>query len=597
MLHAVIMAGGTGTRFWPASRNDAPKQLLRLVGDATMLRQTLDRLGDVAPADRRLVVTNQRLVAKVREQLPELPPAAVVGEPCKRDTAPCIGLAALLVSRDDPQATMAVMPADHVIQPAEKFQAAIHQAAAMVDESPGRIVTFGIKPTYPAEIFGYIHRGTPLASRGVPAPGQPANYPPAYSPTAPQVIWQEPRLSLRGAANYDAATDRLSFDQFQIQSNTLQANAAGQIDRLSADAECNVSGALNYDLAQLSPLLRPYVGEGVQLNGREQAKFALAGRLADTNGVAVQPVSYASQATSRNPQSAIHWSRRVRAQFELPWSTANVYGLPVGPGKLAAKLGDGAFQVAPLAVTVGEGQLNLAPTVRFDPEPADLTLPPGPVITNVRISPEVSEAMLKYFAPVLAGATQSEGLFSMQLDACRVPLADTKKADSIGKLTVHSVRVVPGPATEQWVGLARQVESLVKRRDPAALANRPPVTLLSIRDQQVNFRVVDGRVHHENIEFQVGDVTMRTQGSVGLDETLALTLLIPVQDDWITKEPLLAGLKGQSLQVPVGGTLKRPQVDERALANLTAQLFQNAAGQAVGNEINRALDKLLKPRK
>ncbi len=172
MLHAVIMAGGTGTRFWPASRNDAPKQLLRLVGDATMLRQTLDRLGDITPAERQLVVTNQRLVAAVREQLPELPASAVVGEPCKRDTAPCIGLAALLVSRNDLQATMAVMPADHVIRPAEAFQAAIRQAAAMVDEAPGRIVTFGIKPTYPAEIFGYIHRGAPLASRGVPAPGR-----------------------------------------------------------------------------------------------------------------------------------------------------------------------------------------------------------------------------------------------------------------------------------------------------------------------------------------------------------------------------------------------------------------------------------------
>jgi mannose-1-phosphate guanylyltransferase len=162
MLHAIIMAGGTGTRFWPASTNDTPKQLLRLVGDATMLRQTLDRLGDLAPNERRMVVTNARLVAAVREQLPELPAASVVGEPCKRDTAPCIGLAALLVSRNDPDAVMVVMPADHVICPAEKFQAAIRQAVDMVAASPGRIVTFGIKPTYPAEIFGYIHRGEPL---------------------------------------------------------------------------------------------------------------------------------------------------------------------------------------------------------------------------------------------------------------------------------------------------------------------------------------------------------------------------------------------------------------------------------------------------
>jgi hypothetical protein len=223
-------------------------------------------------------------------------------------------------------------------------------------------------------------------------------------------------------------------------------------------------------------------------------------------------------------------------------------------------------------------------------------MPSGPVITNVRISPEVSEAMLKFVAPVLSGTTQSEGQFSLALDGLRMPLADSKKTDSAGKLTVHSVRVVPGPMTQQWVGLAQQVEALAKRRDPTALTNRQPVTLLSIRDQQVNFRVVDGRVHHQNMEFQVGDIIMRTQGSVGLDETISLTLSIPIQEAWIAKEPLLAGLKGQSLSVPVSGTLRRPQMDQRAVANLSSQLIQNAAGQAVGNELNKALDKFLKPR-
>jgi mannose-1-phosphate guanylyltransferase len=172
MLHAIIMAGGTGTRFWPASTNETPKQLLKLVGGRTVLRQTVDRLGDLVPSERRLIVTNKRFVTAVREQLPELPPTAIVGEPCKRDTAPCIGLAALLVSRDDPQATMAVMPADHVIRPDNEFQAAIRQAAQLVEESPGRIVTFGIKPTYPAEVFGYIHRGTavgPSSKNSFPA--------------------------------------------------------------------------------------------------------------------------------------------------------------------------------------------------------------------------------------------------------------------------------------------------------------------------------------------------------------------------------------------------------------------------------------------
>lgn len=156
------MAGGTGTRFWPASRQDRPKQLLRLVGEETMIRQTVDRLeGLVSPA-QTLVVTSERLLEEIGRGLPQLPQTSLVGEPCKRDTAPCIGLAALLVSRDDPDATMAVMPADHVIEPADQFTAAIRQAAELADHTPGRIVTFGIRPTYPAEIFGYIQRGAPL---------------------------------------------------------------------------------------------------------------------------------------------------------------------------------------------------------------------------------------------------------------------------------------------------------------------------------------------------------------------------------------------------------------------------------------------------
>jgi mannose-1-phosphate guanylyltransferase len=169
MLHAIIMAGGTGTRFWPASRHEAPKQLLQLVGDATMLRQTVDRLGGIIPVQRRLVVTNERLVEAARQQLPELPESAIIGEPCKRDTAPCIGLAVLLVAQTDSEATLVVMPADHVIRPAEKFQAAIREAAELIDESPGRIVTFGIKPTYPAEVFGYIHRGQRIRKGEPPA--------------------------------------------------------------------------------------------------------------------------------------------------------------------------------------------------------------------------------------------------------------------------------------------------------------------------------------------------------------------------------------------------------------------------------------------
>lgn len=170
------MAGGAGTRFWPESRRGRPKQLLNLTGERSMIQHTLDRLEGLVPPQRTLILTNAALVEAMAEQLPQLPRQQIIGEPCKRDTAPCIGLAALLMTRDDPQAIMAVLPADHVIEPAESFRGALQLAAELAGaaEAEGRIVTFGIKPTYPAESFGYIRRGeafpaaTSLAHRPQP---------------------------------------------------------------------------------------------------------------------------------------------------------------------------------------------------------------------------------------------------------------------------------------------------------------------------------------------------------------------------------------------------------------------------------------------
>lgn len=170
MLHALVMAGGAGTRFWPESRKQRPKQLLPLAGEQTLLQQTVARLQGLVPPERLLVLTNQQLVEPIRRQLPQLPPQSVLGEPCKRDTAPCIGLAAFWFRHHDPQALMLVCPADHVIRNTEAFQQAVRQGVQLIEQGRGRFVTFGIPPHYPAETFGYIQRGEPLDE--APAEGE-----------------------------------------------------------------------------------------------------------------------------------------------------------------------------------------------------------------------------------------------------------------------------------------------------------------------------------------------------------------------------------------------------------------------------------------
>ena len=134
-----------------------------------MIQSTVDRLGDLIPPQRQRIITNNALTTAIAEQLPELPSANIVGEPCKRDTAPCVGLAAAMVAAEDPDGVMVVMPSDHVIVKPQAFRDAITAGEKLIAEDPTRIVTFGIRPTYAAESFGYIQRSEPISAVGATA--------------------------------------------------------------------------------------------------------------------------------------------------------------------------------------------------------------------------------------------------------------------------------------------------------------------------------------------------------------------------------------------------------------------------------------------
>jgi mannose-1-phosphate guanylyltransferase len=165
MLHAVIMAGGGGTRFWPRSRQRRPKQFLALASERTLLQQAADRIESQVPPERTWVITAGQYRDETGAQLPALPAEHIVGEPCGRDTAACIGLGAALIARQDPSAVMLVMPADHVIEPVQEFRRGVHVAEQMAEEHPNALITFGIPPTFPSTGYGYIHRGPERATR------------------------------------------------------------------------------------------------------------------------------------------------------------------------------------------------------------------------------------------------------------------------------------------------------------------------------------------------------------------------------------------------------------------------------------------------
>ncbi len=160
-LWAVVLAGGSGTRFWPESRARNAKQFLPIFGSKTLLEQTVDRLSPLVPRSRVLVITHERDTARVSKLL-RIPRTQVIGEPVGRNTAPCAALAADWVARRDPDGVIALLPADHLIVKTALFRRALAAASAVASRS-GLPVTFGIKPAFAHTGYGYLETGTVYA--------------------------------------------------------------------------------------------------------------------------------------------------------------------------------------------------------------------------------------------------------------------------------------------------------------------------------------------------------------------------------------------------------------------------------------------------
>ena len=170
--YALILAGGSGTRFWPLSRNRQPKQLLDLFGSGTLLEQTISRLHGLAPKENIFILTNSLQEQRTGKIASILPPENIFADPAKRDTAPAVALGIGLIAAKDPEATMMVLPADQLIQDTAAYQEVMRDALAAASHTDA-LVTVGIKPSWACPSYGYIERGNKATVTGI----EPKNAP------------------------------------------------------------------------------------------------------------------------------------------------------------------------------------------------------------------------------------------------------------------------------------------------------------------------------------------------------------------------------------------------------------------------------------
>jgi hypothetical protein len=251
------------------------------------------------------------------------------------------------------------------------------------------------------------------------------------------------------------------------------------------------------------------------------------------------------------------------------------HGCDVGPADARVRLQAGWLQVAPLETTINGGRARLSANLRLVPEPMELRLSGGLVVDHAQITPEMCTGALGYAIPALAGATDVEGVVSLALEPGTLNLTDMSKSELRGTFTLHSARVGAGPMVRELSGLLQA-----------------PAQANLVKETQVAFQIIKGRVYHQNFELAFPNFTVRTSGSVGVDGTMAMIAEMPVPLRWLGNNPLRLSLAKQSIRLPIGGTIDHPRLDARALQAVSTQFLQNAAADALRQELDNNMKRL-----
>jgi translocation and assembly module TamB len=265
---------------------------------------------------------------------------------------------------------------------------------------------------------------------------------------------------------------------------------------------------------------------------------------------------------------------RLRAEAGVSWQSLQAMGCQIGPADMRGRLAEGWLRASPLEATLNQGRLRLEPSLRLHPAPLEVHLAKGRAIERAHLTPAVCAGGLGYALPVLADVAQAEGELSLDLDCGRLPLTDPARGEMAGRLIIHSAQVSPGP-------LVQELSALLKG----------PATLTLAKDNVVSFQVVNGRVYHSGLELHFPELTVRTSGSVGMDGSLSLVAELPVPPKWLGSSKLARAVAGQTIRLPIGGTLSKPKLDRQALRAASAQFARQATENVIRQEIDGQLKK------
>lgn len=391
---------------------------------------------------------------------------------------------------------------------------------------------------------------------------------------AAQPLWAEPTLDAAIVGKWQSENSSVDLSDMQLQTEWL--NYRGNLTYRTSPEMQNVAmkGQAVYNAAGLAAKLGPMTGNSLQMTGQQSV-----------------PVD-AQWQRAANAAENLPMLAGLKASTRLGWEQARVVGIELGKADVPVTIDAGLLTTA-AEIPVSGGMLRWDLTGDLTSDLLVIQQKPMVVLENVAITQEMCSGWLKYVAPLLAEATSIDGRLSLSIDQAELTPTDLSRQTVAGTLVMHQAEVGPGPLTNEITGLIRQIEA-IRKADPGQTVSSQNRVWMQLPEQRIAFRMVEGRVHHRDLNIALGDARLSTSGSVDVAGNLEIMTSLPIPDNWTQKGPVLAALRGQTLQFPMNGTIYRPQIDASTLGQLGRQTIQNAAQGMLQQGLNKGLEKLFK---
>lgn len=385
-----------------------------------------------------------------------------------------------------------------------------------------------------------------------------------------EVVWAEPNVQIDGDIRYNLTTGDVIADAVQVAGDWFATTLSGTVAWNETVGQVKLSGPTRLKMDEVASRLSPMAGIPIRATG-------------------VHETSVDIQA-NRQPDGEI--SLAIAA--DLGWETSEVAGLVFGPTRIPIQMTETTVTVMPARIAVGppgdtQGALNLAGRVNYRPGPMWIQVERGVIADKIRLTPELTDRWLKYLAPVAANAARIQGTISAELDEATIVLDNPQQSRIVGRLNLGGVEMNAGPLAEQLIVGVDQLRSLAGTllgKTVDASQNR---TLITMPPQTVDFAVDRGVVIHERMFFEIDRAQIITSGRVAFDNRINMTAQIPLDPRWLGRD--LQGLAGQSVTLPIDGTLSRPSLDSAGVRQVVTQLGTQAIQQNAESYLQKQLGK------